>query len=137
VAHGGHGTGNGHGKHGSKQATVVYTLDGSHGNPEGVAFDKRSGDFFVSSAGDGSIWRGTVGDTSAPVPVFIPGAAGNGATGMKVFRGRLYVSGAGTGTIKVYNVKTGTLLATFDTTGGSSDPTFINALVGTRDRDVL
>jgi Cu-Zn family superoxide dismutase len=138
LAHGPHGNGHGQGKHGGKKATtVVYTLDGSHGNPEGVAFDKRSGNFFVSSAGDGSIWRGKVGDTSAPVPVFIPGGAGNGATGMKVFRGRLYVSGAGTGTIKVYDVKTGTLLATFDTTGGSSDPTFINDLVVTRDGDVF
>lgn len=137
LAHGPNGNGHGHGKHGHNQATVVYTLDGSHGNPEGVAFDKRSGNFFVSSAGDGSIWRGTVGDTSAPVAVFIPGGANDAATGMKVFRGRLYVSGASTGTIKVYDVKTGTLLATFDTTGGSSAPTFINDLVVTRDGDVF
>jgi Cu-Zn family superoxide dismutase len=137
LAHDGHGKGHGPGKHGGRQATVVYTLDGNHGNPEGVAFDKRSGNFFVSSAGDGSIWRGKVGKSSTPVPVFIPGAAGNAATGMKVFRGHLYVSGAGTGTIKVYDVKTGTLLATFDTTGGSSAPTFINDLVVTRDGDVF
>lgn len=132
----GHGHGHGHGKHQPK-ATQVYTLDGNHGNPEGVAFDKRSGNFFVSSAGDGSIWRGKLGDTATPVPVFIPGSTGNGATGMKVFRGKLYVSGAGTGTIKVYDVRTGTLLATFDTTGGSSDPTFINDLVVTRQGDVF
>src|SRR3954467_7946184 len=95
-----------HHRHGGKNqaSTQVYTLDGNHGNPEGVAFDKHSGNFFVSSVGDGSIWRGTVGQTSTPVPVFIPGGAGNSATGMKVFRGRLYVSGASTGTIKVYDV---------------------------------
>jgi sugar lactone lactonase YvrE len=137
LAHGRHGNAGGQGKHGAGKATVVYTLDGNHGNPEGVAFDKRSGDFFVSSAGDGSIWRGTVGQTSTPVPVFIAGGAGNSATGMKVFKGRLYVSGASTGTIKVYDVNTGTLLATFDTTGGSSAPTFINDLVLTRDGDVF
>jgi sugar lactone lactonase YvrE len=137
LAHGGHGNARGHGKHVANAATVVYTLDGNHGNPEGVAFDKRSGNLFVSSAGDGSIWRGTLGQTSTPVPVFIPGGASNSATGMKVFKGRLYVSGAMTGTIKVYDVKTGTLLATFDTTGGSSAPTFINDLVVTRDGDVF
>jgi sugar lactone lactonase YvrE len=132
----GHGHGHGHGKH-SPASTQVYTLDGNHGNPEGVAFDKRSGNFFVSSAGDGSIWRGKLGDTATPVPVFIPGGTGNAATGMKVFKGRLYVSGAGTGTIKVYDVRSGTLLATFDTKGGSSDPTFINDLVVTRQGDVF
>jgi sugar lactone lactonase YvrE len=132
----GHGHGHSHGKHQPK-ATQVYTLDGNHGNPEGVAFDKRSGSFFVSATGDGSIWRGKLGDTATPVPVFVPGAAGNSATGMKVFRGKLYVSGAGTGTIKVYAVNSGALLATFDTKGGSSDPTFINDLVVTRDGDVF
>jgi sugar lactone lactonase YvrE len=125
-----------HNKH-SPKATQVYTLDGDHGNPEGVAVDKRSGNFFVSSAGDGSIWRGKVGDSSAPVPVFIAGSTGNAATGMKVFKGRLYVSGASTGTIKVYDVQSGALLATFDTKGGSSSPTFINDLVVTRDGDVF
>lgn len=125
-----------HNKH-SPKATQVYTLDGDHGNPEGVAVDKRSGNFFVSSAGDGSIWRGKVGDSSAPVPVFIPGGTGNAATGMKVFKGRLYVSGASTGTIKIYDVQSGTLLRTFDTKGGSSSPTFINDLVVTRDGDVF
>ena len=55
-----------------------------HGNPEGVAFDKRSGFFFVSATGDGSIYRGRLGDTATPVPVFIPGAAGQSATGLKV-----------------------------------------------------
>jgi sugar lactone lactonase YvrE len=125
-----------HNKH-SPKATQVYTLDGDHGNPEGVAVDKREGNFFVSSAGDGSIWRGKVGDSSAPVPVFIPGGTGNAATGMKVFKGRLYVAGASTGTIKVYDVDTGALLATFNTKGSSSSPTFINDLVVTRDGDVF
>ena len=51
----------------------VYTLaEPQHGNPEGVAFDKRSGFFFVSATGDGSIYRGKLGDTATPVPVFIP-----------------------------------------------------------------
>ena len=119
------------------RTTDVYTLaEPEHGNPEGVAFDKRSGFFFVSATGDGSIYRGRLGDTATPVPVFIPGAAGQSATGMKVLRGRLYVAGAGTGTIKVYDVGSGELLATFDTTGGDSAPTFVNDLDVTRRGDV-
>jgi hypothetical protein len=67
------------------QPADVYTLaEPEHGNPEGVAFDKRSGFFFVSAVGDGSIYRGKLGDTATPVPVFIPGAAGQSATGLKV-----------------------------------------------------
>jgi sugar lactone lactonase YvrE len=132
------------GQHGDDQdendaaaAAEVYTLsEQQHGNPEGVAFDRRSGTFFVSATGDGSIYRGTLGDTATPVPVFIPGAPGQSATGMKVFRGRLYVAGAATGTIKVYDIARGDLLATFDTTGGDSSPTFVNDLDVTNRGDV-
>jgi sugar lactone lactonase YvrE len=127
----------GRGHDGQRRAGVeVYTLDGDHGNPEGVAFDKRSRTFFVSSAGDGSIWRGRLGDTATPVPVFIPGAQGSSATGMKIFGVRLYVAGASTGTIKVYDVDSGRLLAMFDTKGASTAPTFVNDLVVTRRGDV-
>jgi sugar lactone lactonase YvrE len=118
-------------------SAVVYTLaEPQHGNPEGVAFDKRSGFFFVSATGDGSIYRGKLGDTATPVPVFIPGAQGQSATGLKVFRGKLYAAGAATGTIKVYDIDSGELLATFDTKGGDASPTFVNDLDVTRDGDV-
>ena len=127
-----------HGDHGQDNRTAdVYTLaEPQHGNPEGVAFDKRSGFFFVSATGDGSIYRGKLGDTATPVPVFIPGAAGQSATGLKVQRGKLYAAGAATGTIKVYDVDSGALLATFDTKGGSSSPTFVNDLDVTKRGDV-
>jgi sugar lactone lactonase YvrE len=115
----------------------VYTLsEPQHGNPEGVAFDKRSGFFFVSATGDGSIYRGELGDVATPVPVFIPGAAGQSATGLKVRHGKLYAAGAATGTIKVYDVDSGALLATFDTKGGDSSPTFVNDLDVTKRGDV-
>ena len=118
-------------------AADVYTLaEPQHGNPEGVAFDKRSGFFFVSATGDGSIYRGRLGDTATPVPVFIPGAAGQSATGLKVAHGKLYAAGAATGTIKVYDVDSGALLATFDTKGGDSSPTFVNDLDVTKRGDV-
>lgn len=120
------------------QATQVYTLAApEHGNPEGVAFDERSGTYFVSSVVDGTIYRGQLNDTATPVPVFVPGGTGQAATGMKVSRGRLYVAGASTGTIKIYDVATGALLATFDTKGASDAPTFVNDLVVTQRGDVF
>jgi sugar lactone lactonase YvrE len=133
-----HGPASGrHGRDHDARATQVYTLsEPQRGNPEGVAFDKRSGSFFVSAVGDGSIYRGTLGDTATPVPVFIAGATGQSATGLKVARGKLYAAGAATGTINVYDVDSGDLLATFDTTGGDTAPTFINDLVVTRRGDV-
>ena len=132
-----HGDNAGPGKVDDNRTADVYTLaEPQHGNPEGVAFDKRSGFFFVSATGDGSIYRGKLGDTATPVPVFIPGAAGQSATGLKVQHGKLYAAGAGTGTIKVYDVVSGALLATFDTKGGDSSPTFVNDLDVTKRGDV-
>jgi hypothetical protein len=128
----------GHHDAGANDGTAdVYTLaEPQHGNPEGVAFDKRSGFFFVSATGDGSIYRGRLGDTATPVPVFIPGAPGQSATGLKVAHGKLYAAGAATGTIKVYDVDSGTLLATFDTKGANGSPTFVNDLDVTKRGDV-
>jgi sugar lactone lactonase YvrE len=126
-----------HGDHPDKRGDVrVFELAGpSHGNPEGVAFDKRTRAFFVSSTGDGTIYRGTL-DQRTLTP-FIAGAQGRSATGLKVFRGRLYVAGAATGTISVYDIATGNLLALFDTKGGNPAATFINDLVVTRRGDVF
>jgi sugar lactone lactonase YvrE len=100
------------------------------GNPEGIAFDKRSEAFFVSITADGAIYRGTLGtDTVTP---FIPGATGKVAVGIKVRHGLLYVAGGATGTITVYDLATKQPVATFQTgTGG-----FLNDLVVTRRGDV-
>ena len=58
-------------KGGAKARTFTLKPDPA-GNPEGVAFDKRSKAFFVGITGDGAIYRGTLGsDTVAP---YIPGA---------------------------------------------------------------
>ena len=131
------GDDDGPGKVDDNRAADVYTLaEPQHGNPEGVAFDKRSGFFFVSATGDGSIYRGRLGDTATPAPVFIPGAAGQSATGLKVAHGKLYAAGASTGTIRVYDVDSGALLATFDTKGGDSSLTFVNDLDVTKRGDV-
>jgi sugar lactone lactonase YvrE len=130
-ASGHNGGDDGPGAHGA-QATKVFTLEDSAtaGNPEGVAYDKRSKAFFTGGTGDGTIFRGTLADPT--VHVFIPGATGGSAIGMKVSHGKLYVAGGGTGLIKVYDIATKALLATFDTGAGG----FLNDLVVTEHGDV-
>ena len=122
--------GNGHGHH--ARTTQVFTLDASAtaGNPEGVAFDKRSDAFFTGGTGDGTIFRGTLDDPA--VHVFIPGATGGSAVGMKVDHGLLYVAGGATGKINVYEIASKALVATFDTGAGG----FLNDLVVGRHGDV-
>jgi hypothetical protein len=113
------------GKHG-KGTTQVFTLDPSpHGNPEGVATRGGGKVFFVGATGDGTIYRGTVGNPT--VTEFIAGAAGKSAVGMKIRGGKLYVAGGMTGKIYVYSLRTKELLATFDTGSGG----FLNDLVVT------
>lgn len=115
----------GGGKHG-KGKTQVFTLDPStHGNPEGIATRGGGRVFFVGATGDGTIYRGTVGNPT--VTEFIPGAAGKSAVGMKVRGDKLYVAGGMTGKIYVYSLRTKALLATFDTGSGG----FLNDLVVT------
>jgi Cu-Zn family superoxide dismutase len=115
----------------------------SDGNPEGVAFDRRTGSVFVSRTATGAIYRGALADPAAGVRPFIKGIAPRGddlpqAAGLKVRDGRLYVAGGATGTIKVYDLAAGTLLATFDTRGADPTlPTFVNDLVVTEDGDVF
>jgi hypothetical protein len=117
--------------HGGGKAERLFTLSPDPaGNPEGIAFDRRSRAFFVSITNGGAIYRGTLGsDTVTP---FIEGAAGKAAIGLKVRRGKLYVAGGPTGAITVYDLATRAAVATFQTgTGG-----FLNDLVVTRRGDV-
>ena len=120
-------------RHGGKGAAErVFTLQPDPaekpGNPEGIAFDKRSRSFFVSITTGGDIYRGSLkSDTVEP---FIDGTGA--AIGIKVKRGKLYVAGGPTGAIKVYDLATKALVAQFETgTGG-----FLNDLVVTRRGDV-
>ena len=138
------------GDRGDRQAralapTLVFTLDPAtaalHGNPEGVAYDRRTRAFFVSRVGTGAIFRGTLGDPV--VHPFIPGVSTTRsdaplATGLKVRRGRLYVAGATTGTIRVYDAAGGALLRTIATrAAGDTAPTFVNDLDVTGDGDIF
>jgi Cu-Zn family superoxide dismutase len=126
--HGGHGKGKDHDK---QAAAKVFTLTPStHGNPEGVAAGSGR-TFFVGTVGDGTIYSGTA--DSPNVTEFIVGGAGKSATGMKVSRGLLYVAGAATGKITVYNIGTKQQVAQFDT--GASG--FLNDLIVARNGDVF
>ena len=125
-------SGRGHDHGGRGGAERLFTLQPDPaGNPEGVAFDRRSRAFFVGITTDGAIYRGTLG--SKTVSPFIPGAAGKSAVGLKVRRGKLYVAGGATGLITVYDLATKQVVATFDTDDGG----FLNDLVVTRRGDVF
>ena len=126
-ARGGHDHGDGH--RGAKER--LFTLPADAGNPEGVAFDKRSRSFFVGDTTNGAIYRGSLkSDTLEP---FIAGGAGKSAIGLKVRRGKLYVAGGMIGSITVYDLATKQAVATFQTPGTGG---FLNDLVVTRHGDV-
>src|SRR5689334_11251775 len=126
---GGHHRGRGHnGDRGNALATTVITMAGGpngDGNPEGIAFDKSSGRFFVSRTRTGAIWVGTLG--SKELQPFIPGGPASEnpiATGLKVRDGLLYVAGASKGDIRVYDLADPTAAPKVFQTGGG----FINDL---------
>ena len=124
------GRGHDHGGRGGAERLFTLQPDPA-GNPEGVAFDRRSRAFFVGITTDGAIYRGTLG--SKTVSPFIAGATGKSAVGLKVRRGKLYVAGGETGLITVYDLATKQAVATFDTGKGG----FLNDLVVTRRGDVF
>jgi hypothetical protein len=113
-------------------STRVFTLTPStHGNPEGVAADPISGVFFVGATGDGTIYRGALGNPS--VEVFIPGATGKSAVGLKIARGRLFVAGGATGDIQIYDLVSRRQIGAFATGAGG----FLNDLAITPSGDVF
>jgi Cu-Zn family superoxide dismutase len=113
--------------------TKVFTLDPStHGNPEGVAWDRHSRAFFVGATGDGTIYRGTLNNPTVSEFIAFPADSGRSSVGMKVHRGLLYVAGGATGNIYVYNLATKATVATFATGAGG----FLNDLVVTHNGDV-
>jgi sugar lactone lactonase YvrE len=113
------------------ETTTVYTLDPStHGNPEGVAWDPATRAFFVSSVGDGTIYRGTLPDPTVRPAIPGPGAP---AVGMKVAGGKLFVAGGPAGDVRVYDTRSGAQVGEFTTPGTGG---FLNDLVVTEAGDV-
>jgi outer membrane protein assembly factor BamB len=96
--------------------------------PEGIAAGKGN-TFYVGSIPTGAIYRGNL--RTGEGAVFVPGATGRAATGLKFASGRLYVSGASTGKAFVYDAKTGALLKEYQLATGAG-ATFVNDVVVTK-----
>jgi len=93
--------------------------------PEGIATTGEQ--FFVGSIPTGAVYRGSLRTGNGAV--LVPPHAGRAAIGLKADRGRLFVSGGGTGKAFVYSAKTGALIKAYElSTGGS----FINDVVVTK-----
>lgn len=105
---------------------VTYTLPGDRVFPEGVGVDKATGDFYAGSSEDGTVYRGTVGQPGEAEVFLEPGVDGrDAATGIKVFEGRLFVAGRGTGRLFVHDAETGELIRALETPG---EPGLVNDL---------
>jgi hypothetical protein len=97
--------------------------------PEGIASDVFSNFFWSGSRATGAVYRGNL--KTGTGKVVIPGRPGGAATGMHFDRFlRLYVSGAQTGTARVYS-RANNLLRRYRFTSGRS---FINDVAVTRKR---
>jgi len=104
----------------------AYTIPGEEVFPEGVAYDEETGDFFVGSTTDGTIFRGNVDGGPAEMEVFLePGGDDREtAVGLEVEGGRLYVAGGDTGRAWVYDAESGELVNSYETP--EAEMTFIN-----------
>ena len=110
------------------KATYPETIPLPNGfAPEGIAIGNGN-TFYVGSIPTGAVYTGNLRTGSGRI--LVPGAAGRAATGLEHDRGRLWVSGAGTGKAFVYNARTGSLLREYVlATGGG---TFVNDVVVTK-----
>lgn len=100
--------------------------------PEGISIGKGT-TFYVGSVANGSIYRGDV--RTGEGALFVPGIANTAAVGTEVDgRNRLWVSGGPGGNGRVYDAKSGALLATYDFRKNFPGmPTFINDVAVTKD----
>lgn len=96
--------------------------------PEGIAIG-RGNTFYVGSIPTGAVYAGDL--RTGKGRVLVPGATGRAATGLEFDRGRLWVSGAGTGKAFVYDARRGTLLREYQLATGAGG-TFVNDVVVTR-----
>lgn len=119
---------------GSASRPSAYVLPGDTVFPEGIDFWPRTGHFFVSSTGDGSVLRGQIDEPTAEPAFVAPTGVPFSAIGVKVDKRTesLYIAGGPTGTVRVTSATTGVLLKTFTSGGGG----FLNDLVVAENGDV-
>lgn len=113
--------------------TIAYDLPGDAVYPEGVAFDPTAGVFYVGSTATGTIFRGDL--ATGEVTTFAEGAEQGlaGVTGMKVdASGLLWVCGASTGLIAIYDTTDGSVLGVASN-GLGPEETFVNDVAVTSD----
>jgi sugar lactone lactonase YvrE len=107
-----------------RSGSTRFVLPGNTVFPEGVAYQPSTGAYFVGSTTDGTIFRGTLRDPAASVFLAPGGDGRTTAIGLKIdSRGRLFVSGGGTGQMFVYDTANGALLGKVS---NGLTPTFIN-----------
>jgi sugar lactone lactonase YvrE len=95
--------------------------------PEGIAAGTGNS-LYVGSIPSGAVAR--VDARTGRTRIVVAGRAGRAATGLKVSKNRLFVSGAGTGKAWVYSARTGKQLAAFQLAPSGAD-TFVNDVVVT------
>ena len=129
------GTGGGETTQAVAESVKSYVLLGNEVYPEGVALNEATGEFFVGSTTDGTIFRGVVGGENEAGVLLEPGGDGREtAVGMKVDDlGRLFIAGGNTGRIFIYDAATGDLVRALETP--ESDMTFINDVALTPNGD--
>jgi sugar lactone lactonase YvrE len=113
-----------------------YVLPGEQVFPEGVAYQSDTGDFYVGSTTDGTVFRGSVEGGPKEAEVFLePESDGRTtAIGMEVDKaGRLFIAGGDTGRIFVYDTESADLVRRLDTPDAES--TFLNDVAVIPDGD--
>jgi sugar lactone lactonase YvrE len=144
VACGGTGEGGGEDKGGNARSHTTqetsgaerYVLPGAQVFPEGVAYRSDTGDFYVGSTADGTVFRGSVEGGSKEMEVFLEPESDERTTaiGMEVDEeGRLFIAGGETGRIFVYDTESADLVRRLDTP--DAEATFLNDVAVTPDRD--
>lgn len=98
-------------------------------NPEGIATGKGT-TFYVGSRANGSVYSGSL--RTGEGSILVPAQAGRQAYGLKARGGRLYVAGGPTGSVYVYDARTGANVDT-DQLFVAPQTGFINDVTVTRE----
>ena len=144
VACGGTGDGGGEDNGGNARSQTTqevssaerYVLPGEQVFPEGVAYQSDTGNFYVGSTTDGTVFRGDVESGPKEAEVFLePNSDGRTtAIGMEVDEeGRLFIAGGETGRVFVYDTESADLVRRLDTP--DAEATFLNDVAVTPDGD--